>query len=302
MKEPTLIIMAAGMGSRFGGLKQITPVDPQGHNIMDFSLYDAYKAGFRKVAFVIKEENAADFKKVLNPRIFELFETHFVFQKLQDIPEGFSIPENRVKPWGTAHATRSCRNVVDGPFVVINADDYYGAGAFEVMYQFLTSDHPDSEQAMVGYPLRNTVTEHGHVARGLCAVEKGYLTHIEERTHIEKRGSDAAYTEDGETFTPVAGDTPVSMNFWGFNAPMMGAFTELFREFLTEDMPKNPEKAEYFLPAVVEKEMRAGRARVRVLPCNESWHGVTYREDLPSVQQAIANMKAEGKYPDELWK
>jgi hypothetical protein len=185
--------------------------------------------------------------------------------------------------------------------VVINADDFYGAGAFEVMCRFLTADHPESEQAMVGYPLRNTVTEHGHVARGLCAVENGYLTHIEERTHIEKRGADAAYTEDGETFVPVAGDTPVSMNFWGFSGSMMEAFTRLFDEFLAEDMPKNPEKAEYFLPAVVEKQMRAGLASVRVLPCNESWHGVTYRADLPAVQAAIAAMKAEGKYPASLW-
>ena len=301
MNQPTLIIMAAGMGSRFGGLKQITPVDAEGHNIMDFSLFDAYKAGFRKVAFVIKEENAEDFKKVLHPQIFEKFETHFVFQKLEDIPEGCAIPEGRVKPWGTAHATRSCRHVVKGPFVVINADDFYGAGAFAAMYTYLTSDHAESEQAMVGYPLRNTVTEHGHVARGLCSVENGYLTHIVERTHIEKRGEDAAYTEDGETFVPVSGDTPVSMNFWGFNAPMMEAFTKRFQEFMEQDMPKNPEKAEYFLPAVVDKEMRAGSVKVRVLPCNEAWHGVTYRADLPAVQSAIAAMKEQGKYPAKLW-
>ena len=302
MDSPALIIMAAGMGSRFGGLKQITPVGDRGEIIMDFSLFDAYKAGFRKVVFVIKKENEADFRKVIGARAEAHFDVHYVFQELSDLPAGFSIPEGRVKPWGTAHAVRTCRHVISEPFAVINADDFYGPTAYKALYDFLVSDHPESEHAMVGYRLRNTVTENGCVARGVCESEGGFLTAITERTHVEKRGEHAAYTEDGEHYTDLPGDTIVSMNFWGFNRNMMDAFDGRFEEFLRNDMPKNPAKAEYFLPAVANAEMEAGRARVRLLPCEETWHGVTYREDLPEVQSSIARMKAEGVYPAELWK
>lgn len=299
--KPSLIIMAAGMGSRFGGPKQITPVGDNGEIIMDFSLYDAWRAGFGKVVFVIRRENEADFRAIVGPHVESRMEVHYAFQSLDDIPAGFSIPEGRVKPWGTGHAVRACRDVINEPFAVINADDFYGRGAFEALYGFLTSGAGENEHAMVGYRLRNTVTENGYVARGVCRAEGDWLTDITERTHIEKRGDHAAYTEDGEHFTELPGDTLVSMNFWGFQKGMMAAFDERFADFLRRDVPANPLKAEYFLPAVANAEMAEHGARVRLLPCEETWYGVTYREDLPSVQAAVRRMKAEGLYPRRLW-
>ena len=299
--EPTLVIMAAGMGSRFGGLKQMTPVDEEGHFIIDFSLYDAYQAGFRRVAFIIKREIEQTFRETIGARMEKFFHVAYVYQELDCLPEGFSVPAGRKKPWGTAHAVRACRNVIDGPFAVINADDFYGAGAFRALYDFLAEPMAESENAMVGYRMRNTVTENGYVARGVCETANGFLTSITERTHIEKRGDHAAYTTDGETFIDLPGDTLVSMNFWGFRKRMMRAFDERFEDFVREILPKNPLKAEYFLPWVADKEMHAGLARVQVLPCEETWYGVTYREDLPRVQSAVADMKAKGVYPKKLW-
>ena len=301
MENPALIIMAAGMGSRFGGLKQITPVGDNGEIIMDFSLYDAYQAGFRKVVFVIKKEREADFRAIVGSHVESRMDVRYVFQSPDDVPEWFTVPEGREKPWGTAHAVRACRRVIDGPFAVINADDFYGAGAFRALYAFLAEPMAESENAMVGYRIRNTVTENGYVARGVCETENGFLTSITERTHIEKRGDRAAYTTDGENYIELPGDTLVSMNFWGFRKRMMRAFDERFDEFLREILPKDPLKAEYFLPWVTDKEMHAGLARVQVLPCEETWYGVTYREDLPRVQAAVADMKAKGIYPETLW-
>ena len=301
MNRPALIIMAAGLGSRFGGLKQITPVGDRGEILMDFSLYDAWKAGFEKVVFVIKKEREADFRAIVGPHVEARMDVRYVYQELEDLPEGFNLPEGRLKPWGTAHAVRSARHVINEPFAVINADDFYGRGAFLALYGFLAAEQPAGEQAMVAYRLRNTVTENGYVARGVCQAADGYLTSIVERTHIEKRGEDAAYTEDGVNFTDLPGDTLVSMNFWGFQQEMMDAFDGRFADFLRNDLPKNPEKAEYFLPSVANAEMAAGRARVRILPCEEVWHGVTYREDLPDVCASIAAMKTAGIYPDILW-
>ena len=301
MEQPVLIIMAAGMGSRFGGPKQITPVGDLGEIIMDFSLFDAYRAGFRRTIFVIKREREADFREILAARPGCPMEIDFAFQELGDIPEGFAVPEGREKPWGTGHAVRACRRLVNGPFAVINADDFYGPGAFLALYAFRAADGPENEHAMVGYRLRNTVTENGHVARGICRAENGWLTDITERTHVEKRGDHAAYTEDGVNFTELPGDTLVSMNFWGFRAGMMDAFDARFADFLRQDMPKNPLKAEYFLPSVANAEMREHGARVRLLPCEETWYGVTYRDDLPTVRQAVARMKAANTYPAQLW-
>jgi len=293
--------MAAGLGSRFGGLKQITPVGDRGEIIMDFSLFDAHKAGFEKVIFVIKREKEADFRAIVGPHVERSMDVRYVFQEMEDLPAPFTVPEGRVKPWGTAHAVRSCRREVAEPFAVINADDFYGREAFRVLYDFLTAPHAENEHAMVGYRLRNTVTEHGYVARGVCASEGGYLTSITERTHVEKRGDDAAYTEDGEHYVTLPGDTLVSMNFWGFQRPMMDAFDARFEDFLRRELPKNPEKAEYFLPSVANAQMHECGDRVRLLPCEETWYGVTYREDLPSVQAAVADMKRRGIYPDVLW-
>lgn len=301
MAEPTLVIMAAGMGSRFGGLKQITSVDDQGHAIIDFSLFDARRAGFKKIVFIIKHEIEDSFKAAIGARMENFFDVQYVYQQLDRLPEGYSVPDGREKPWGTGHAVLCCRGTVTGPFAVINADDFYGCGAYEAIYSFLSADRPDSEYAMVGYKLRNTVTENGHVARGVCEIENGFLRDITERTHIEKRGNDAAYTEDGTNFTPLSGDTTVSMNFWGFSPKMLDELNSRFPAFLDRSLPENPLKCEYFLPFVADEQLQEGSASVRVLDCNETWYGMTYRADLDSVRAAIAAMKDAGVYPVRLW-
>ncbi len=299
--EPTLVIMAAGMGSRFGGLKQMTPVDEEGHFIIDFSLYDAYQAGFRRVAFIIKREIEQTFRETIGARMEKWFHVDYVYQELDRLPEGFAVPEGRKKPWGTAHAVACCRGVVEGPFAVINSDDFYGRGAYEEIYRFLTEHETPHHYAMLGYQLRNTVTEFGSVARGVCHVQDGMLLDITERTKIFKRGQDAAYTEDGETFVPLSGDTQVSMNFWGFTPEILDEIWDAFPAFLAENLPVNPEKCEFYLPTFVGSRLAEGKVRVRVLPCMETWHGVTYKEDLDSVKSAIGQLKREGKYPARLW-
>ena len=299
--EPTLVIMAAGMGSRFGGLKQMTPVDEEGHFIIDFSLYDAYQAGFRRVAFIIKREIEQTFRETIGARMEKWFHVDYVYQELDRLPEGFAVPEGRKKPWGTAHAVACCRAVVEGPFAVINSDDFYGRGAYEAIYRFLTENKAPHHYAMLGYQLRNTVTEFGSVARGVCHVQDGMLLDITERTKIFKRGQDAAYTEDGETFVPLSGDSLVSMNFWGFTPEILDEIWDAFPAFLAENLPVNPEKCEFYLPTFVGSRLAEGKVRVRVLPCMETWHGVTYKEDLDSVKSAIGQLKREGKYPARLW-
>ena len=298
--EPTLIILAAGMGSRFGGLKQITAVDDHGHAIIDFSLFDAYRAGFRKVAFIIKHEIEEDFKAAVGRRMEKYFDVRYVFQQLDMLPEGYRVPEGRVKPWGTGHAVLCAKDAVDGPFAVINADDFYGPSAYQSLYDFLAAERPAHEHAMVAYELRKTVTEHGTVARGVCQVENGLLTDVVERTKIRKDGDNAAFTEDGETWIPLSGDVPVSMNFWGFGRSMMDELDRRFPAWLDTNLPVNPEKCEYFLPFVANALIQEGAGTVRVLNCHETWHGVTYREDLPDVVDYIKKLRAEGIYPETL--
>ena len=300
MRSPTLVILAAGMGSRFGGLKQIRPVDERGHAIIDYSLFDAYRAGFRRVVFIIKHEIEADFKAAVGTRMEKYFDVKYVFQQLDMLPEGYAVPEGRVKPWGTGHAVLCCKNAVDGPFAVINADDFYGPGAYQAIYDFLAQDRPESEHAMVAYLLRNTVTENGYVARGVCQVEDGLLTGVTERTHIEKRGGDAAYTEDGETWQPLSGDVPVSMNFWGFSPAMLRELEARFPAWLDASLKTNPLKGEYFLPSVANAVIEEGLGTVRVLPCREQWYGMTYKEDLPGVAAALKSMRENGIYPEKL--
>ncbi len=305
MNKPVLVIMAAGMGSRYGGLKQIDPIDEQGHIIMDFSIFDAKRAGFEKVVFIIKKENEADFKEAIGNRIAKEIEVAYVYQDLHNIPEGFEVPEGRVKPWGTAHAVLSAISEIDGPFAVINADDYYGRDAFHKIYKFLTRNEDDEKYryAMVGYKLENTLTENGHVARGICTTdENDHLVKVVERTRIERKGDGAAYTEDdGETWTPVATDSIVSMNLWGFSASFLQEIKKGFAAFLEEGLANNPMKCEYFLPSVVTNLLEADKATVKVLTSKDKWYGVTYKEDKPVVVNAIKTMKDNGVYPPEVW-
>ena len=307
MKKPVLVVMAAGMGSRYGGLKQIDPVDKEGHIIMDFSIFDAVKAGFEKVVFIIKKENEQAFRTAIGDRLSEKIKVSYVFQELTNLPEGYVVPERRVKPWGTGHAIMSCMGEIDGPFVVINADDFYGNHAFQVAYDYLTT-HQDEEgiyrYMMVGYRLENTLTDNGHVARGVCEMDaQGYLADIHERTHIEKRGNGAAYTEDeGKTWIPISGDATVSMNMWGFSESILGELQSRFSAFLEENLKKNPLKCEYFLPFVVDELLKEGRATVAVEKSQDKWFGVTYKEDKPMVMAAIQNLKDQGVYPAHLWK
>lgn len=305
MKKPVLVIMAAGMGSRYGGLKQIDPVDREGHIIMDFSIFDAKRAGFEKVVFIIKRENEKDFKEAVGYRMEQVMDVAYVFQDIDKIPEGFQVPEGRVKPWGTAHAVLCAMDEVDGPFAVINADDYYGRHAFQVIYDYLTT-HEDDEKyryTMVGYRLKNTVTDNGHVSRGVCELDpEKHLVAINERTRIEKRDGGIAYSEDdGKTWISLDPDTLVSMNMWGFTQSMMEEIRRGFPGFLEKGLSENPMKCEYYLPSVVSGLLAEDRASVTVLESEDKWYGVTYKEDKPVVVEAIQSLKDAGIYPQDLW-
>ena len=304
MKKPVLVIMAAGMGSRYGGLKQLDPVGNHGQLIIDYSIYDARRAGFETVVFVIKPEIEADFKTAIGDRVSKVMDVKYAYQLKEDLPEGYSVPAGRTKPWGTAHAALSVRKIVDGPFAIINADDYYGPEAFREIYSYLSA-HEDGdvyEYVMVGYLLKNTVTENGTVARGICEeTADHYLTQVTERTKIEK-GEPPRYTEDdGATWTDLPGDTIVSMNMWGFTRSFLDEALARFPAFLDKTLAENPEKGEYFLPTVVSQLIDEGKARVKVLRSEDKWYGVTYREDKPTVTAAIAEKTAAGLYPDRLW-
>ena len=305
MKKPVLVVMAAGMGSRYGGLKQIDPVGNHGQLIIDYSIYDAIRAGFETVVFVIKHEIEEDFKQAIGDRLSKIINVEYAYQELSDLPEGYAVPEGRVKPWGTCHAILAARKVVDGPFAVINADDYYGPEAFKTIYDYLSTHGDDEfyEFSMVGYLLGNTVTEHGHVARGVC-VEDGdnFLMTVTERTRIEKDGENARFTEDdGATWTELSGGTIVSMNLWGLSRAFIDEAWERFPAFLDKAMAENPLKGEYFLPSVVSALIEEGKARVKVLRSGDKWYGVTYQADKPVVVAAIAEKTAAGVYPDDLW-
>lgn len=357
--KPALIIMAAGMGSRYGGLKQVDPVTPEGEILLDFSLYDAMMAGFEDVVFIIRKEHREAFDNLLKDRAGKHLSIHYAYQELTDLPEGFDVPEGRTKPWGTCHAVMACRDIVKGPFAVINADDYYGPSAFMQIYDFLSSaasselssaenysdndgltskcsgdnsrtsaisseipqDNKISDFAMVGYMLPNTLSESGHVARGVCQISDiGYLSDIVERTKIMRRpdeserhsacstessvGDSIIAYEDDKTgdWIPLSEDTIVSMNFWGFTQSFMQAMIDNFPAFLEKSLKTDPLKAEYFLPLIVDKMITEGSARVKVLPSKDRWYGMTYKEDKPMVTAALQSMKDKGLYPDKLWK
>ena len=305
-KKPVLVVMAAGMGSRYGGLKQIDPVGNHGQLIIDYSIYDAKRAGFETVVFVIKHEIEDAFKEAIGDRLSKVMDVKYAYQQLTDLPEGYAVPEGRSKPWGTCHAILAARELVDGPFAVINADDYYGPEAFKTIYDYL-SENPDRpgcyEFAMVGYLLGNTVTENGHVARGVCVEDENhFLQTVTERTHIEKDGDDARFTEDdGATWTELPSSTIVSMNLWGLTNSFFSEAWDRFPAFLDNALKTNPLKGEYFLPSVISQLIQEGKARARVLRSTDKWYGVTYQADKPVVVAAIAEKTASGLYPDNLW-
>ena len=304
-KAPALVIMAAGMGSRYGGLKQIDPVDAFGHILMDFSIYDAAKAGFDKVIFIIRKENEAVFREAIGDRIARKMDVRYVFQDLQNLPEGFAVPEGRQKPWGTGHAVLSCAGVVDGPFAVINADDFYGREAFQILYDYLTT-HEDDEKyryVMAGYVLGNTLTDNGSVSRGVCAVdENGLLTDIHERKKIIRTSEEpgAAYSEDdGATWTPIARDSAVSLNVWGFTPSFIRELAARFPAFLENALANDPLKGEFFLPSVVDELIKEGKATAAVRMTPDKWYGITYKEDKAEVMEAIRKMEEDGIYPED---
>ena len=303
-KKPVLVVMAAGMGSRYGGLKQIDPVGSQGEAILDYSVYDAHEAGFETVVIIIKEAIRKDFIETVGERLAKApVEIRYAYQELTMLPEGYTVPECRTKPWGTSHAVFYAREAIDGaPFAVINADDYYGKTAFKVIYDYLSANDAPNGYCMVGYELSKTVTENGSVARGVCVTdERGYLTDIVERTRIEQQADGIRFTEDGETWTDLAEDTIVSMNMWGFTPGFLEEIATGFPAFLDKALVENPAKAEYFLPFTVDKLLKSGKATVKVLTSSDKWYGVTYAADKPTVVAALKAKTAEGLYPDGLW-
>ena len=304
MDKPVLVILAAGMGSRYGGLKQMDPVDEEGHKIIDFSIYDAKQAGFEKVVFIIKKEMEKDFKECVAEPISRHMEVEYVFQNLEDVPEGFDIPEGRVKPWGTTHAILRCRDVVKGPFMVINSDDYYGKSGYKVMYDFLTetASEPDS-YAMVAYELGKTLTEKGGVTRGVCQIDgDGNLSHIVEQKNLIRTESGAAISDDeGNALESIATDSPVSMNMWGFKPGLFEHFDRAITDFFDNKVAANPMKAECLIPTEVDVLIKSGRASVKVLNSADQWFGVTYKEDKPYVVENIGRLKEAGAYPRKLW-
>lgn len=306
-QKPVLVILAAGMGSRYGGLKQIDPVGSHGEAILDYSLYDAHQAGFETAVIIIKKAIETDFMDSVGARLKNCpMEIRYAYQELDKaLPENFRIPEARTKPWGTSHAVLCARDAIGGaPFAVINSDDYYGKTAFQQVYNALLQLRDDEKQhyCMVGYLLGNTVTEHGAVARGVCHTdETGYLTAVEERTRIEKYAGGIHFTLDGENWTDLAPDTVVSMNLWGFTPGFLEEVRQRFPVFLNTTIRENPEKGEFFLPVTVGQLLRENKADVRVFSSPDKWYGVTYSEDKPQVIAALRRMTEEGLYPDGLW-
>ena len=305
MNKTVLVIMAAGMGSRFGGLKQIEPVSGKDEIILDFSLFDARRAGFADAVIIIKRENEADFRRLIDGKAGKHMNIQYAYQDINDIPEGFRIPEGRTKPWGTAHAVLAARHLVKSNFAVINSDDYYGPEAFRVMYDFLASaeDSDVYDYCMVGYEVQNTLTENGHVSRGVCDVDpEGFLSDIVERTKIMYHEGGIAFTEDdGVTWTEVPAGTTVSMNFWGFTPSILKEMEAGLPAFLTDALANNPQKGEYLLPKCVDELIKAGRAQAQVLKSHDRWYGVTYKEDKESVVNALQALKDSGLYPQTLW-
>ncbi len=308
MEKPILVVMAAGMGSRYGGLKQIDPVGSQGEAILDYSLFDAHEAGFETAVIIIKEAIKKDFMDTVGARLQKApMEIRYAYQELDKLPQGYTVPEGRTKPWGTCHAVVCAREAIgSAPFAVINADDYYGKAAFREIYNYLSAHGDDDKYryCMVGYELGKTVTDNGSVARGVCQVNSdGYLESVVERTKIEKCADGIRFTEDdGKTWTPLGDKTTVSMNMWGFTPSFAAESQARFPAFLDKALQENPMKGEYFLPSTVSALLAEDKATVKMLYSPDKWYGVTYAADKPVVVEALRTMTAQGLYPDGLWK
>lgn len=302
MNNIKLIVMAAGLGSRYGGLKQMESVTEQDEIILDFAVYDAMKAGFKDIIFVIKPEMEESFRERVLSRMSKHLRVSYVFQDLRQLPKGYEVPKDRTKPWGTCHAVMACAELIDGPFAVINADDYYGYDAFEKVYGFLSEDSSDNTYCMAGYYIENTLSEQGTVTRGICNTDQNnMLLRIRETRKIGRVGDKIMYPDSTGAFSEIAEGTVVSMNFWGFKQSMMCAMEQNFPAFLDGAVKENPLKAEYLLPIEVGKMLDAGEISVKVLKAKDKWYGVTYQEDKALVTEAFARMKKEGKYPQVLW-
>lgn len=297
--QPTLLILAAGMASRYGSLKQIQQFGPSGETIIDYSIYDAIRAGFGKIVFIIRENFAEEFKEIFEPKLKGKVETAYVFQNMDAFTDGFDIPADRTKPWGTAHAVLCAKDAISEPFAVINADDFYGRDAFAKMAAFLQNECADDKYSVVGYELGKTVSEYGFVSRGVCEVSNGNLSGITERTKIVVEDGKIVY-EEGDKKVELSPKTPVSMNFWGFAPSVFEVSEKLFTQFLEQNIT-NP-KSEFFIPIVVDQFIAAGLGSVKVIPTSSQWFGVTYKEDAPGVQQSLSALVQNGEYPDNLWK
>ena len=306
MKKTALVIMAAGVGSRFGnGIKQLAPVGPNGEIIMDYSIRDALEAGFNKIVFIIRKDLEEEFKSTIGARVEKIAEVAYAYQEMEKLPEGFVKPADRTKPWGTGHAVICAREFLTEPFAVINADDYYGREAFQLIYDYLNSHEDDDKfrYTMVGYKLCNTVTENGYVSRGVCEMnEAGELIGIRERTRIEHHENGIAFTEDdGATWTHLDDDTTVSMNMWGLTPDFLGVLEEGFKEFFEKEVPGNPMKAEYLIPIFIGELLEQGKMSVKVLKTNDTWYGMTYHEDVASVKDSFKKMLENGVYKADLF-
>lgn len=299
--DPILVVMAAGLGSRYGGLKQIDPVDGDGRVIMDYSLFDAARAGFRRAVCVVNPAHSTAFKAALHP--VAGLEVKLAYQALDtELPQGAAVPEGRVRPWGTGHAVLSAAPDIDAPFAVINADDFYGPATFQAIFDFLAAPQGEADYAMVGFRLKNCLTDNGSVSRGICSVDgNGYLLDVTERTKIYGPADAPRYTEDeGASYVPLSPDSYTSLNVWGFQPGFLAHLRRGFADFLQNEVPANPLKAEYYLPFAVNRLLKSGAATARVLPTPEKWYGVTYKEDMPAFRAALQEMKERGVYPQHL--
>ena len=297
--KPTLFVLAAGMGSRYGGLKQLDGLGPHGETIMDYSIYDAIRSGFGKVVFVIRHDFEADFRSKILSKYENHIPTEVVFQSINDLPEGYTCPEGRTKPWGTNHALLMGRNVINEPFAIINADDFYGQDSFRVMAEQLSKATGENEYCMVGFRIGNTMSKCGTVARGICETKDGYLTSVVERTAIGYKGEAICFTDENGVEQTLAPETPVSMNLWGFTPDYFKYSEEYFKRFL--DANKDSLKAEFYVPLLINELVTSGKARVKVLDTTSKWFGVTYAADRPAVVEKFAELHASGEYPEKMF-